>query len=150
MQANRNIRIVFFLCIAIALGMSLWIQAQELLPVSVHTAALRQSATPFSLFSENYSADLAASSVYVGSELCLACHSSFTPEAASFTFTIPFSYSLHAVYGADSILPSGDWNWQPLTEGTDYTVTNGVVTLLTTRTGVAPRNMIRIGLQHDF
>ncbi len=82
MQANRNIRIVFFLCIAIALGMSLWIQAQELLPVSVHTAALRQSATPFSLFSENYSADLAASSVYVGSELCLACHSSFTPEAA--------------------------------------------------------------------
>ena len=74
----------------------------------------------------------------------------FDPEAAGFTFSLPYSYSLHAVYGADAVLPTGDWNWQPLTEGTDYTVTNGVVTLLTTGAGVAPRNMIRIGLHHDF
>ena len=74
----------------------------------------------------------------------------FAPEAASFTFTIPFSYSLHAVYGADSILPSGDWNWQPLTEGADYTLTNDIITLLTTGTGIAPRQMVRIGLIHNF
>ena len=74
----------------------------------------------------------------------------FTPESADITFTIPFSYSLHAVYGADSILPSGDWNWQPLTEGTDYTLTNDLLTLLTTGTSVAPRHMVRIGLIHNF
>ncbi len=74
----------------------------------------------------------------------------FAPETAGFTFSLPYSYSLHAAYGADAVLPTGDWNWQPLTEGADYTVTNGIVTFPTTGTGIAPRNMIRIGLHHDF
>ena len=74
----------------------------------------------------------------------------FAPEEAGFAFDIPYSYSLQAVYGADAVLPSGDWNWQPLEEDTDYTVANGVVTLPTAGEGVAPLKMIRIGLFHDF
>ena len=74
----------------------------------------------------------------------------FAPDEAGYAFDIPYSYSLHAVYGADSVLPGGDWNWQTLAEGADYTVANGVVTLLTAGEGVAPLKMIRIGLFHDF
>ena len=74
----------------------------------------------------------------------------FDPTATGFTFDIPYSYSLQAVYGADVVLPSGDWNWQALQEGTDYTLFDDVVTLVTTGDGVAPRQMIRIGLIHNF
>ena len=72
------------------------------------------------------------------------------PETAGLVFAVPHGHSLKTVYGADSVLPSGDWNWEPLVEGTHYSDENNVVTLLTAGEGVAPLKMIRIGLLHDF
>jgi hypothetical protein len=74
----------------------------------------------------------------------------FNPATTGISFPIPYSYSFNAVYGADAVLPSGDWNWQLLEEGTHYTVTNGVVTLVTTGEGIPALQMIRLGLIHDF
>lgn len=74
----------------------------------------------------------------------------FHPDTAGFVFAVPNGYALWAVYGADSVLPSGDWNWQPLVEGTHYTNENNVVTLLTTGDNAAPLQMIRLGLLRDF
>ena len=74
----------------------------------------------------------------------------FSPENPGLVFAVPHGHALRTVYGADAVLPSGDWNWQPLAEDADYTVANGVVTLPTAGEGVAPLKMIRIGLFHDF
>jgi hypothetical protein len=70
----------------------------------------------------------------------------FDPEVSGFAFAVPDGFALQIVYGADTALPSGDWNWQPLKEVTHYTVTDGVVTLPTTGVYAFPRQMIRIGL----
>ena len=74
----------------------------------------------------------------------------FTPATTGISFPIPYSYSFNALYGADAVLPGGGWNWQLLEEGTHYTVANGVVTLVTTGENVAPLQMIRLGLIHNF
>lgn len=77
-------------------------------------------------------------------------HIEFKPEASGLSCPIPYSYSFSTAYGADMVLPGGGWNWQPLEEGTDYVVANGVVTLATTGEGRPVRRMIRLGLIHDF
>ena len=74
----------------------------------------------------------------------------FNPETAGLVFAVPYGHALWAVYGADSVLPSGDWNWQTLVEGTHYSNENNVVTFPTAGEGAAPRRMIRLGLLHDF
>ena len=74
----------------------------------------------------------------------------FNPETAGFVFAVPNGYALWAVYGADSVLPSGDWNWQTLVEGVHYSNENNVVTLMTTGDNAAPLQMIRLGLLRDF
>jgi hypothetical protein len=74
----------------------------------------------------------------------------FNPETAGLVFAVPNGYALWAVYGADSVVPSGDWNWQKLVEGTHYSNENNVVTLLTTGDNAAPLQMIRLGLLRDF
>lgn len=74
----------------------------------------------------------------------------FDPATTGISFPIPYSYSFNALYGANAVLPGGGWNWQLLEEGTHYTVANGVVTLVTTGSGAAPLQMIRLGLIHNF
>ena len=74
----------------------------------------------------------------------------FNPATTGLSFPIPYSYSFNALYGANELLPGGGWNWQPLQEGTHYTVANGVVTLLTTGADVPALQMIRLGLIHNF
>jgi hypothetical protein len=74
----------------------------------------------------------------------------FNPETAGMSYPIPFSYSFNAVYGADAVLPGGGWNWQLLSEGADYTVTNGVVTLVTTGASLPKFRVVRLGLIHNF
>ena len=60
-------------------------------------------------------------------------------------FSVPTGYTLFAVEGADAVV--GDaWNWDTLSLGTDYTVSAGVVTLLT---GGADYQMIRIYMTPD-
>ena len=70
----------------------------------------------------------------------------FDPEATGFVFAVPDGFALHAVYGADVVLPGGDWNWWPCKEGTHYTVTNGVVTFKTTGANATAQKIIRLGL----
>ena len=76
----------------------------------------------------------------------------FDPEVAGFVFALPDGYALTDVYGADEVLPSGDWNWQTLVQDTHYTYTftNRVVTLLTTGEGLPAFRIIRLGLTDDF
>lgn len=76
----------------------------------------------------------------------------FDPEVAGFVFALPDGYALTDVYGADVVLPSGDWNWQTLVRNTHYTYnfTNRVVTLLTTGEGISAFRIIRLGLIDDF
>ncbi len=96
---------------------------------------------------------------------CMSCEDNWTPEppadpeirygefdpaGAGPSFTIPYSYELAAVYGADAALSNGEWNWELLEEGSDYVFTNGVVTISTSGAGVASRRMIRLGLIHLF
>lgn len=70
----------------------------------------------------------------------------FDPETAGLVFAVPDGFALHAVYGADAVLPGGDWNWWPCKEGTHYTVTNGVVTFKTTGANATAQKIIRLGL----
>jgi hypothetical protein len=76
----------------------------------------------------------------------------FDPEVDGFVFALPAGYALTDVYGADTVLPGGDWNWQTLVRNTHYTYTftNGVVTLLTTGEGIPAFRIIRLGLSDDF
>ena len=74
----------------------------------------------------------------------------FDPATAGESFAIPYSYSLHAVYGAAAPLPGGGWDWQLLAEGTDYAVADGVVSLATAGTDRPRFRIIRLGLIHDF
>lgn len=76
----------------------------------------------------------------------------FDPEVTGFVFALPAGYALTNVYGADTVLPSGDWNWQLLVKDTHYayTFTNGVVTLVTTGEGIPAFRIIRLGLTDDF
>lgn len=77
-------------------------------------------------------------------------HLEFDPATAGSSFSIPFSYSLQAVYGADAPLPGGGWDWKLLSEGTDYAVADGVVTLATAGTGLPKFRIVRLGLLHEF
>ncbi len=63
---------------------------------------------------------------------------------------VPYSYSLNAVYGAATRLPGGGWDWQLLSEGTDYTVSDDIVTLLSTGAGLPPFRIVRLGLIRQF
>ena len=74
----------------------------------------------------------------------------FNPETAGLVFAVPNGYALWAVYGADSVLPSSDWNWQKLVEGTHYSNENNVVTIRTTGEGLPAFRVLRLGLIHDF
>ena len=73
-------------------------------------------------------------------------------EGPGFTFGVPdYFYELRAVYGANATLPSGGWNWQPLAEGTDFTVGTvvghgKVITFPTAGEGRPGFRLIRIGL----
>lgn len=60
----------------------------------------------------------------------------------SLVFTIT-NGTLTAVYGADTVVSNQYWNFQPLTDGVDYTVSGSVVTLTTSN---AARRIIRIGV----
>ena len=77
-------------------------------------------------------------------------HLEFDPATAGSSFPVPFSYSLHAVYGADAPLPGGGWDWKLLAEDADYAVADGVVTLTTAGTGLPKFRIVRLGLIHDF
>lgn len=76
----------------------------------------------------------------------------FDPEVAGFVFALPAGYALTDVYGANTVLPGGDWNWQTLVKDTHYTYTftNGVVTLVTTGEGIPAFRIIRLGLTDEF
>jgi hypothetical protein len=70
----------------------------------------------------------------------------FDPETATFGLGLPMGYLLGGVYGADTILPGGEWNWQPLAEGTNYVVDGAFITIQTTGESIPAQQMIRIGL----
>ena len=73
----------------------------------------------------------------------------FDPEVVGYTIAVPTGYSLTAVHGADTMLPNGVWDWKLLDEGTDYTVTNGVVTLLTTGDSIPSLRVVLLGLVYS-
>ena len=74
----------------------------------------------------------------------------FDPATAGSSFAVPYSYSLNAVYGADAALPGGGWDWKRLSDGADYAVVDGVVTLATAGAGRPRFRIVRLGLFHDF
>jgi hypothetical protein len=56
-------------------------------------------------------------------------------------FSLPDGFLVSAVYGADCVLNAeGDWDWEVLVEGVDYTVAGGQVTILAN-----DRKIIRVG-----
>ncbi len=65
---------------------------------------------------------------------------------SSFTFDVPAGYTLGAVYGADTVLEDGSWDWELLVENTDYTVSGGQVTILG---DTAAHRIIRIGVNPE-
>lgn len=73
---------------------------------------------------------------------------SFESNAPASRFSLPTNYSLSAIHGADTLLPSGVWNWQQLEEGTDYTVSNSVVTLVTTNESGPRKRVATFQLQY--
>jgi len=74
----------------------------------------------------------------------------FDPEVVGTTCGIPSGYSVHTVYGADTVLPDGGWNWSPLVDGTQYTIEDGVVTLLTESGTLPDFQMIKITLNYAY
>ena len=74
----------------------------------------------------------------------------FDPAAAGLAFPIPYSYSFHALYGAAATLANGEWDWELLEAETDYTVADGVVTILTDGESLPTFRVLRLGLLHDF
>ncbi|MGD9611682.1 MAG: hypothetical protein AB7V22_02140 [Kiritimatiellia bacterium] len=67
----------------------------------------------------------------------------FVPASGNFTFAEPVGYDLYKVYGADCVPnAAGAWEWVELVLDTDYTVLDGVVTILT---DAAARQIIRVG-----
>ena len=133
-------------------------------PQAVGTGSVQDAfATVLQIETGNESAP--TSGVTLAWDGCLSCEDNWNPEApadpqiqnlefdpatAGSSFAIPYSYSLHAVYGAEATLPGGDWDWQPLAEGSDYVVADGVVTLATAGTGLPRFRVVRLGLIHDF
>jgi len=77
-------------------------------------------------------------------------YADFDPATAGLDLQVPYSYSLNAVYGAATRLPGGGWDWQLLSEGTDYTVSDDIVTLLSTGAGLPPFRIVRLGLIRQF
>jgi len=76
----------------------------------------------------------------------------FDPEAMGCQYSIPYNYTLSAVYGAETLLESGGWDWHLLTEGVDYSVSDGIpyvtddiITFQTTGDGIPTLRMIRLG-----
>jgi len=66
----------------------------------------------------------------------------FVPATGNFTFAEPVGYDLFKVYGADCVPNAADgWDWVELVLDTDYTVLDGVVTILT---DAAARQIIRV------
>lgn len=66
----------------------------------------------------------------------------FVPATGNFTFPEPFGYDLFKVYGADCVPNAAEgWDWVELVLDTDYTVADGVVTILT---DAAERQIIRV------
>ena len=47
-------------------------------------------------------------------------------------------------------LPGGGWDWKRLSDGADYAVVDGVVTLATAGAGRPRFRIVRLGLFHDF
>ena len=66
----------------------------------------------------------------------------FNPATGDISFAIPDGFGVGSVYGADCQLVGGDWDWQPLEQGVDYTVSGGIVTIVG---DAARRRIIRIG-----
>jgi hypothetical protein len=71
----------------------------------------------------------------------------FDPEAAGNTFAVPTNYLLTTVHGADTLV-NGVWAWKVLEEGTDYSVSNSVVTLLTTNSTSPQRRVAIFQMQY--
>lgn len=65
---------------------------------------------------------------------------------SSFTFDVPSGYTLGGVYGADTVLEDGSWDWELLVENIDYTVSGGQVTILG---DAAAHRIIRIGVNPE-
>lgn len=72
------------------------------------------------------------------------------PATAGLSFPIPYSYTFHALYGADATLANGGWEWELLQAETDYAVADGVVTILTAGGSRPTFRVFRLGLIHDF
>ena len=70
----------------------------------------------------------------------------FDPASDGVSFPIPFGCELSAMYGADSTLPGGGWDWKTLSEGVDYSADALSVTLATSGAGLPPFRIIRLGL----
>lgn len=105
------------------------------------------------------------SGVTLAWDRCMSCENNWTPEPPADpeirycefdptrtgpSFPIPYSYSFHALYGANAAQANGEWEWELLEAETDYTVANGVVTILTDGESRPTFRVLRLGLIHNF
>ena len=74
----------------------------------------------------------------------------FDPATAGLAFPIPYSYSFHALYGANATLANGEWEWELLEAETDYVVSGGGVAIRTAGEGLPRFRVFRLGLIHVF
>ena len=70
----------------------------------------------------------------------------YNPATRSLGFAVPSGYALGTVYGADARTTNQYWNFLPLSNGVDYTVSGTNVVLTTTN---AARRIVRIGLNAE-
>ena len=68
----------------------------------------------------------------------------FVPGTGAFSFTVPGGFTLSKVQGAGTALVGGDLSWTDLVPDTDYTLTAGVVTILTKAAGAPAQRLVRI------
>ena len=59
---------------------------------------------------------------------------------------VPAGYTNGTVYGADCALTAGDWVWEVLTNGVDYTVSGNMVLVPTAEEGAPARRILRVDM----
>lgn len=68
----------------------------------------------------------------------------FEISTGDFSFSVPSGYVLNNVQGSDTVLLGGELIWSNLISGVDYLVSSGVVTVVTSGSGIPLQRLIRI------
>ena len=73
----------------------------------------------------------------------------FVAGTGAFRFAVPDGFDLDKVQGAGTALTGGDLDWTDLSEGEDYTFTDGEIEISTQAAGAPQQLLIRIWLMVD-